>query len=72
MQNISESGGESESGEEPVTKKQRKLTEADLGGPIEDEETARKKLVIAGFDPDKNQPRMPSRTLQVRLLVNFS
>ena len=39
--------------EQPAAKKQRKFTEADLGGPIEDEETARKKLRDAGFDPDK-------------------
>ena len=39
--------------EQPAAKKQRKFTEADLGGPIEDEETARKKLEDAGFDPDK-------------------
>jgi hypothetical protein len=30
----------------------QKLTEVDLGGPIEDEETARKKLEEAGFSPD--------------------
>jgi len=36
-----------------LAKKQRKFTEADLGGPIEDEETARKKLEDAGFDPVK-------------------
>ena len=32
--------------------KQCKLTEADLGGPIEDEETAREKLKEVGFDPN--------------------
>lgn len=53
MQNLDDFSGEDGSAEEPATKKQRRLTEADLGGPIEDEETARKKLVNAGFDPDK-------------------
>lgn len=32
-----------------MAKRQRTLTEAELGGPIEDEETARKKLEKAGF-----------------------
>ena len=32
-------------------KKQRKLLEAELGGPIEVEETAREKLEEVGFDP---------------------
>ena len=36
-----------------LAKKQRKFTEADLGGPIEDEVTARKKLEDAEFDPVK-------------------
>ena len=36
---------------EPAAKRQRKLTEVDLGGPIEDEETAREKLEKVGFDP---------------------
>ena len=34
------------------TKRARKLTEADLGGTIEDEETAKQKLSDAGFDLD--------------------
>ena len=33
-------------------KQQRKFTEAELGGPIEEEETAREKLKEVGFDPD--------------------
>lgn len=40
------------SDQEPAAKKQRKFTEAELGGPIEDEETAQEKLEKAGFDPD--------------------
>lgn len=32
--------------------KQCKLAEADLGGPVEDEETAREKLKEVGFDPN--------------------
>ena len=39
------------SAEEPIAKRARTLTEADLGGPIEDEETAKQKLTNAGFDP---------------------
>ena len=51
---MSNRGEEAGTGEEPqAAKKQRKLTEADLGGPIEDEETARKKLGRVGFDPDE-------------------
>ena len=51
---MSNRGEEAGTGEEPQSaKKQRKLTEADLGGPIEDEETARKKLRRVGFDPDE-------------------
>lgn len=38
--------------QEPMAKRQRTLTEAELGGPIEDEETAREKLEKAGFNPD--------------------
>ena len=38
--------------EAPAAKKQRKFTEAELGGPIEDEETAREKLKEVGFDPE--------------------
>ena len=40
------------SAEEPTAKRARTLTEADLGGPIEDEETAKQKLADAGFDPE--------------------
>ena len=40
------------SAEEPTAKRARTLTEADLGGPIEDEETAKQKLANAGFDPN--------------------
>ena len=49
-------GGSSRSADamdqKPEAKKQRMLTEAELGGPIEDEETAREKLKKVGFDPD--------------------
>ena len=38
--------------EAPAAKKQRKFTEAELGGPIEDEEMAREKLKEAEFDPE--------------------
>ena len=38
--------------EEPKAKRARKIVEADLGGPIEDEETAKQKLANAGFDPN--------------------
>jgi len=46
---MSNAGG---SADEPTAKRARKLTAADLGAPIEDEETARQKLADAGFDPD--------------------
>ena len=50
----SNDGSRSRSGsaEEPIAKRARKLTEADLGGPIEDEETAKQKLRDAGFNPN--------------------
>lgn len=38
--------------QEPMAKRRRTLTEAELGGPIENEETAREKLEKARFDPD--------------------
>ena len=53
MSTRSNEGSRSRAGSavEPTAKKARKLTEADLGGPIEDEETAKRKLADAGFDP---------------------
>ena len=37
--------------QKPEAKRQRTFTEDELGGPIEDEETARGKLKEVGFDP---------------------
>ena len=62
-----------------LAKKQRKFTEADLGGPIEDEVTARKKLEDAGFDPVKvtqiklvNNPDGLENTWYVSPIIHFA
>ena len=53
LSTMSDSSVRSAAGQEaPAAKKQRKFTEAELGGPIEDEETAREKLKEVGFDPE--------------------
>ena len=54
MSSVDDSRGRSssEADEEPEAKKPRKLTGADLGGPIENEKTAKAKLINAGFDPE--------------------
>ena len=49
MESTEENGG----GNRPA-KKQKQHNEIEaFGGPMDDEETARKKLEEAGFDPDK-------------------
>jgi len=53
MSNSGNSRGIDKADREPTAKKPRKHTAADLGGPIDDEETARKKMEEAGFNPDE-------------------
>ena len=53
MSNAVESAGENGGGDRPAKKPKHNETEA-FGGPMDDEETARKKLEKAGFDPDRS------------------
>ena len=52
MSNAVESAGKSGGGDRPAKKPKHNEIVA-FGGPMDDEETARKKLEEAGFDPDK-------------------